>query len=39
MTQLFLTQLGTDLQNVAVTLGLNISNIVSHLAAFLGGTV
>ena len=39
MTQLFLTQLGSDLQNVAVALGVNISNIVSHLASFLGGSV
>jgi hypothetical protein len=35
----FLTQLGTDLQNVAIALGVNISNIMSHLASFLSGTV
>jgi hypothetical protein len=39
MTQLFLTQLGTDLQNIAITLGVNVSNVVTHLASFLGGSV
>jgi hypothetical protein len=39
MTSYFLVQLGNDLSNIATSLGVNLSNIISHVAQLLNGTV
>jgi hypothetical protein len=39
MTSLFLIQLGNDISNIASSLGANLSNVITHLATLLNGTV
>jgi hypothetical protein len=39
MISTFLVQLGSDLSNIATSLGVNLSNVITHVAQLLGGTV
>jgi hypothetical protein len=39
MTSYFLIQLGSDLSNIATSLGVNLSNIITHVATLLNGSV